>query len=542
MLSKETIYNSLKEIAANNNLRGESVNMLIDQITYSLFHEQVEIINALQESNLNSAYLLNSKIRQCMNVMYSVFRGRNCRVKLNFINNTLIKKNKFDVLFTSNTFKVYADSAIEFQPSTDTGANGKNIYTLIGILAKDDLLEADYTVTENNKYYIDFELDRNILSDISEDIQVFIGSIDMSNTPQVINWVEYPVTRNFYDHIQYKEDEGGLDPIFVQTIPDFGIRVYKRGYFKVSSIVRIRGLRYTVEDDINPDEFSKIKIPGTELNMPLDASGKEIGLSIDRIVTTAPEYRKDTDIVDELIPTYTDNGLIPEIPRDESGSLLYNANFYERVQAQILSKSDINILFTEHFIERVLSAINWYDGKKDSNGNYSVSFKEGLVYIFYVPRIAGDVISNDEMDVFINKYGSYFISNNLRAQTGILNEISVDISLYISDSAELSSEISTIFNKYANKLNDPNDWDYNVLNPKQVFAEISKLPTVEYIDILQYEYQSIGSGSDHSVYNDLPNNYYIDPSDPGGIKIPTYYQFRLNITYKSSLELTQTKV
>lgn len=567
MLSKDQIRNALLQVAENNNLTGDSVNLLVNELTYSLYHEQLEITNAIQESNLSTAYLLNSKIRNCMNVMYSVFRGRNCRVKLNFQNNTLIQKNKFDVLYTSNTFKVYAEEALNLVPSVDEGGvKGYNKYQIIGILADTNLYEVDITVNEESQYYIDMIEDRKVLSELSEDIQVFI------------NGIEYPTTRNFYDHIQQsiplknndaykigtsyyyvsgidwiqvpetdplvndfiikgelssttqlpKLPSGDLDAIFVLTIPDYGIRLFKRGYFNINDEVKIRALKYTTVDQINSDEFSKITIPGTYLTTRL---------------TKSNEVRRSPELGEDGLPTYLDNGIVKEIERDNNKSLLYTANFYERLQAKMLSKSDINNLFTEYFIEQVRNAINWYDGKKDEDGKL-IDFKQGKIYIFYVPKINKDYITNDQFNAFIIKYGSYFISNNMIAVSGVLLTIDVDLILYMNDSIEIGDSIENIFNNYANQLNDPNNLGTNLLKPKQIFADISKLPTVDYIDELSYiSYTNEYNGATESLFNAevqlLPPTSVFD--EDSQINIPTYYQFNLNIVYKSSFELVQTR-
>lgn len=554
MISKETIREELVKIASNNGLYGESVNLAVDIVTYALYHEQFEITNMVQENNLSTAKLMNSKIRSCMNVMYPVYRGKNARVKLNFINNTLISKDKFDVLFSSNTFKVYAENSINMTPSIDGGSSGISKYTVIGILSNKDIQEATKTVGANDGYYIDFTIDREIVSNLSEDIQVFI------------NDVEYPTTRSFYDFIQsdiplvngdsylignkYYYVNGVtwvpipetdpkvadlkikgelesttllpilpskvLDPLFILTTPDYGIRIFKRGYFKTNDVIKIRALKYTTYDQINSDEFSRIIIPGTELTTEL-SKGK--------LVRRSPSLDK------EGKPTYLDNGIIPEVARDDEKSLLMNANNYSRLQNKTLSKSDINALFTEHFIDQVHTSINWYDGKKDPNTMLdTVSFDAGTVYIYYVPKVDNDFITVNQMEVFKQKYGSYFITNTMKAEAGILLTIDVQIVLVTKRSVDLINELENIFANYSMSLNDPNDKESNLLKPKLIFSEISKLPDVDYIDSLEYTQarglaDTIVLGSD--VLKTLPTNVN---------GVPTYYKFNLNTTYKLTYE------
>ena len=556
MISKEELRENLVQIASNNGISGESVDLLIDLITYSKYHEQFEIVNAIQENNLSTARLINSKIRMCMNVMYPVYRGKNARVKLNFINNTLINKNKFDILYSSNTFKVYAENSINLTPSIDSGISGVNKYSLIGILSKKDLQESTRTVRANEIYYLDFIIDREVVSNLSEDVQVFI------------NDTEYPTTRSFYDYIQnevpltdndafligdkYYTVNGVswipipetdvrvkdlkikgelssttllpilpskvLDPIFVLTIPDYGIRLYKRGYFKANDVVKIRAIKYTTADEINSDEFDKIIIPGTQLTTVL---------SKNNVVKRSHVLGKDGK------PTFEDNGIINEIPRDNERSLLFNANNYSRLQNKTLAKSDINALFTEYFIDQVHSAINWYDGKKNSDGDDTVTFDAGTVYIYYVPKIDNDLITTSQMEVFRQKYGSYFITNTLRAESGVLLNVEVQMVLVTKKSVDLMSKIDSIFTNYSMILNDPNDKESNLLRPKSIFSEISKIPEVDYIDSLVYTQATRSSDNEVIVLgNDVLKNL---PTNFDGT--PTYYKFNLNITYKLNYEV-----
>lgn len=557
MLSLEDIRTQLLQIAENNNLTGESVNMCVDQLAYTFYNIQLETINAVQESNLSTAKLLNSKIRNCMNVMYSVYRGKNARVKLNFVNRTLLEYKKFDVIYTSNTFKVYAEDSIRLTSSVDSGTGNYNVYTLIGILSSNDLLETTINITETNKYYVDFIIDNEVLSNLSEEVQVFINDI------------EYPITRNFFDHIrasiplknydayqindsyyyvlnnewiEYTSDgdvrletlkikgtlasksqlpnlpSTDLDPVFILTIPDYGIRVYKRSYFNVSDRVKIRALQYTTKDDINSDEFSKITITGTELtNSPLvDDSGNII------VVTR----RQALD--EEGNPTYLDNGLIMQVDRDNENSILYNANLYQRLQSSILSKSDINALFTEYFIDQIKNSINWYTGEDN--------FSKGIVYIFYVPKVDYDTITDTQMEIFRARYGSYFLSNQLECLSGILVTVDVQLVVYMDDYSEIGDEVATIFNDYEYQLNDPDNTDVSLIKPKQIFADISKLSNVAYIDELTYvSYNS--EGTDYPIIgndtSDIPTFY---ENKELGINVPTYYKFNVNIVYRNSYE------
>lgn len=581
MISKDEIKKSLTKIAENNNLVGESIDLIVDELTYFLYNGQLDIVNAIQEVNLSTAALLNSKIRNCMNVMYPVYRGRNARVNLNFRSNTYLKYSKFDKIFQANTFNVYAESATEYGQSITDGSGNISSYNLIGILAP-KMYDTVIDINTTNKYYVDAQIDREILSNLSEDIQVFIDG------------KEYNTTRNFYDYIQnqvpikdydyyvidntywyalnnewnqipdayndsismskeeynalvdklYKLGELSstsllpqnlsnqlLDEIFILTIPDYGIRLYKRNYFFSCQEVRIKAFPYTTIDDINSDEFNKIVIPGTVLY-----NGENTAtMNYDNVVRRG----------------VNSNGIIKEIDRDDSNSLLQQANLYQHMQSTILSNSDINALFNETFIDQVRSSINWHTKiNEDDNA--------GVLCIFYVPKTADDELTQTQVNKFKRDYSSHYVTSNIVAISGVRCRIECHLSLVITDNIELNAEISRILNNYALQLNNPanfidsNPLKPNILNIAKIKAEISRIDAISYIDDIYFEYVDEIYKIDDKVQRmhtddgegtttqKLPITYIKQFVKIGDneleIKVPTYYEFVLNISYTNQYE------
>lgn len=494
MRSRDQIKSVLKSKADNYGYKGEAVDMIIDMLTYVAYNNQIEVLNASQESSLSTSKSINSKIKQCVDLMYSVYRGKNARVKLLFRNKTLLTKNKFDLLYESNTFKIYAENVFRFDPSTIGPDGRENVYLVTGILSKESKYVTEVEVTSNNKYFIDVKLDGFLLSNISEDIKVSIDGL------------EYPTTRNFYDHVNQPiynpneeiSDSNPLDKLFVLTIPDYGVRIFKKGYidhngevfgyFEVNKVVRIECLTYTRADEINIDEFNKIIIPGTELVMD-----------------------------DPSIPPRT---LVQEVKREDSNSILYNANFSTRTQSEILSVSDINVLFTEYFIDEIENSINWYDVQSDN------------LYVYYVPRNKGFELPAGKVTSFIQNYKSYFITQSIVPIKGVLITVYVTIELYINDSTEISHSIQSIFNRYSHVLN-PKNATKSFMNLKPIISEISRLPSVAYVDDLVYSKYLI-EGRENSVPypNYRPDDWL--PTEVDGV--PAYYEFELTINYKNSYE------
>jgi hypothetical protein len=459
---------------------------------------------------------MNSKITRCMENMYSVYRGKNARVKLNFKNNTLIKKNKFDLLYESNSFKVYTPVALNLPPSTMDVNGVYNLYQIEGILCKSTKTISEVVIDSNNRYYIDVKLDDHLLSNVSEDILVKIDG------------VEYPTTRNFFTHINKPipvTSDDPLDYIFVLTIPDYGIRLFKKGYregndivgyFKIDSVVTVECLEYTTADDINYSEYNKIIIPGTEL-IPFN------GYQSDGVTPQVPGDTGRSDI-------------IPEIPRDDERSPLYNANYATRTQSSILSSSDVNVLFTEHFIDYVKSSVNSY------------SESDNTLYIYYVPRAIGYSLSNPQVDEFVNLYRSYFITHSIRAVKGELCRIQVSIDLFVNNSEEILDDITEIFNKYKDilckrsSIQNPVDPEFemfdSILNEKMIRSEISKLSQVAYIDRFYYSKYTLENGQ-YSINSSDNNNSFLIPTARviNGLAVPMYYNFELNINYMNTYEI-----
>lgn len=570
MLSKDQIIKTLKSIAENNNLTGESVDLLIDLIAYAMYTEQFNIMTAIQENNLSTAKLMNSKIRSCMNVMYPVYRGRNARVKLLINTTQYLNKSKFDVLYSSNTFKLYAEDSLTISPTLDKPV------AITGILCKTPLYENTFTIDTSNRYYIDFMINQKIIGNLSEDIRVFIDD------------KEYKVTRNFFDFIrqnvsavpgnyyqiedkseyyiitsdykfqaiysdedfnQYRTDYPELEfnkvedlksvtdlpsmdslindqeTLFALTITDFGVRLYKRGYFKVSSKVKVQVLDYTTLDSINTDEFTKIKIPGTT--------------NVETVISDGVETYRSLKSLDKnnVVPRYylKGCGAIKEIEREPDDTVLMNANYYERLQGQMVTKADINLLFNEYFIELVLNSINYHEFKPEEGKNN--------IYIYYVPKVDLNNLTKDEIDVFISKYKSYFISDNLQIVMAQKIMIPVKITLYVNSMIDLSEDINLIFNQYSNKINsrDKSAENQYIINWNKIRSSISKLDSVDYVEDIQFG-QSNGDAyyiddvdmSPVRWVNNNPEKLRVDADHPEGV--PTYYGFKVDIIYKSNYE------
>ena len=568
MISREEIKSELMKIAQNHNIQSESIDLITDLAAYTIFHNQIEVLNAVQESSLVTAKLLNSKIKACMEVMYSVYRGKSARVRLSFENKTLIKFSKFDKVYESNSFNLYAQDAVEFGPSNIKSDGSVDPFTIELIFCKPKKKYIyEETINQNVKYYLDLIIDRSYLKNLSEDIKVTIDDI------------EYPTTRNFYDHINTpipdeKEFDKNkavdsitnpLDKLFILTIPDYGIRIFKKGYktedgkefgyFKPNQKIKVECLEYFTEVDLIQNELKKINIKGTAL-YPFN------GYKIDEVsgkLTKEPLVEGDEGIE-----------LIGEVPRESEEALLYNANLSTRIRGQILSNSDVNALFSEFFRESILSSTNWYDAELNKENG-------GTLFLYYVPRKVDTDIDNLEIngskqvDIFINRHKSYFITQTIEPIKSLLCSVYVRLSIYINGTDELNKEIQAVFNQYINKLNplrkiEDFEWEStdddqfsviygdSLINEHLIKAEITRIPTVSYVEDYKYYEFRIDENKNKRILHTKESDLKFSPKVPIFIRklieidkvtgepvykiIPVYYNFNFTVIYKNAYAIS----
>ena len=130
--------------------------MIVQLLSYASYIEENENIIYAQESSIEKATLINSKIQLCMNEMYSVFRGSCPRVIFRFSPTKYFDLKPFDELVAGNGFKVYYLGFLgegDNQAGTESVAlmdgfvygpkiippslSGNDVYTVIGLLAKE---------------------------------------------------------------------------------------------------------------------------------------------------------------------------------------------------------------------------------------------------------------------------------------------------------------------------------------------------------------------------------------------------------------------
>jgi hypothetical protein len=391
---------------------------------------------------------------------------------------------------------------------------------IIGLISTKDKITIETTITANNHYYIDLiDKTNHIIGDLDEDIKVWIKAEGAAN------YIEYPVTRNFYDHANAQlaniGEVNNLDPIFVLTIPDYGIRLFKKGYidqggnvigyFPINGSVKVECYKYTTDSQVNMDEFNKITIPGTE-TIKLE--------------------------------------LINNIEREDGNALLYNANSAQRTSKSIRSNSDVAVLFSEYFINDILYSnirFNQAGTIQTEGGN---QLDTTALFVFYVPRDEEYEIPRIDQELFIDAYKNYLITENLLAYSGACNKVQLALKIELSDTNDITPQIREILAEYENKLTnrsnlteeqieqDDLNWDTayysELVDINELRSKIAKLPTVVAISVSDINSQEIylsGVKDAEIEGGDLVTSWY-DAANQ--VRVPVYYQFELlvNYTYK----------
>lgn len=430
MKSLQDYIDIYREIANNLQLTGDSVELLVQMMANATYISEVEQVSFANEASLERATLMNSKIQHCVNLMYSVFRGKCPRVKLRFKCKKILSFNKHDVVYSSNRFSLYYDEEPKtFYPDSNEG----KVHTIECILAA-ERIEDTQILPDYNRYYIDL-----VYNNLSNDVFV------------KVNGSETEVYRRFADHLRY----GGL---FDLTMPDFGMRLYAPDIFRqVPEIESYNGdedlppsnttittwvYRYCLLSDFNVTELSKINIKGTEF----------------------PEM-----IEGESYPGIT---LINEIPRDTVDQVHYKANRDRYVNSILRSNTDIGALLEEMYPDKVVKGGTFYDFVKlrtaedekvekpdveyDPDDPNSYTTRKGYILrlrIYYIPYNLNKLLTPSDINEFKKECTAYYVTENIEVQTGERVEISFRINVELYSNLSIQKEVDEILNHYENKFN-----------------------------------------------------------------------------------------
>lgn len=306
----------LRDTATNLNLHGESVEMVVQMLANALYISEVEHVAYTQEASLERSTLENSKIQHCVNQMYSVYRGANPRVILNFRASKLFTFKPHQEIIKSNNYKVYylgyfneTDKTIRY---SDLTIYPDTTVTIIGILSQ-DTVSVDWTSTSDNPYY--YTLTE---SDLSGDLY-----LDVSGK-------RTDVTRIFSDHLKF-------DLPFDLTIPGYGMRLYYpeplQGDKGINTEYSLSVYKYMSLSGIQESEKKALKMTGAKI-----LSFGDVDYDRTWILNTLGAEE-----------TYPGVIFIPETPRDALETIHHKANRNRYSGTYLATNSDLSWLLQEYY-------------------------------------------------------------------------------------------------------------------------------------------------------------------------------------------------
>lgn len=483
MKSLQDYINVYQTVAKNLNLQGDSIDLLVQMLANASFISEVENISYVQESSLEKATLINSKIQHCMNDMYSVYRGTCPRVIIKFKPTKYFTFNIFDEIISSNSFKIYylgyynensslyksstgtkVVSSIEgfvYSPITIPPSMGEDYYTIVGLLSKETYNES-WLLNNSNTYYV------NCLGEnLSNDLWV------------KVNDSFFDITREFSDHILN-------NTVFDLTLPSFGSRLYVADIFKdnfnrtespTPSNTKIEALyfKYSELDTYNESELKNVSIKGAEL------------VDIDSNWLTDRGYEQLSKGV----------CYISEVPRDSVTTIHYKANRNRYVNSILRSNSDIGIVLEEMYPEKVKSGGTSYEFTSTSDNN--------TVNIYYVPYSKSSLLTDSEIQEFIDTRSAYYITDLITVQKGLQYIAIFNIDLEIYQNSNVDSEVKDILDSYGYKFNI--DLESSLEEIKSLISKISNVKQILGIDII-YTTEDGTQLSDEDILGINPNRSY----------------------------------
>lgn len=385
MKSLTDYLNTYRNVAKNLNLTGDAVELLAEFLANASYTNEVENVAYAQESMLERATLMNSKIQHCVERMYSVYRGICPRVILNFYSQNYMNLQPYDKILSGNGWNLYYigyyqnylgelsdqdqykinklgisedeyreslgdfvyNSSYLISPTGDT-----ILYKIICILSPAPSVKT-WTINSNSTFYF-----QNLDSNLSND--VFATA---TYGGQVVN---KKITRLFQDFIL---DEKTNNPsLFDLTLPSYGSRIYI-GNLEIGTTLNINYFKYCSLSDFNINDINKIKLDGT-----------------------VPQSFSKNSFLDPKGFSETQPGLIviDEVKPDTLSVLHYRANRHRFANSIIRSNSDVGYLLEEMYPNKVMpnGAAYVFDAPSPSK-----EVTETITYQYYIPSTQEELIA-----------------------------------------------------------------------------------------------------------------------------------------------------
>ena len=482
-----------KEVARKLNITGDSVEILVQLLANATYISEMETASYIQESSLERATLVNSKIQHCMDGMYSVFRGRCPRIIIKFKPTKYFTFSMYEKIISSNNFGVYylgyydpssvssdrpnnlpLEDGFVYGPCTIKPAvDSESSVTIICLLSR-EVVDKSWTLSSNNTYYVD------VLSEnLSNDMWVKIGS---SNTGDMEYW---DVTRLFSDHILNNY-------IFDLTTTSYGSRLYVADIFRsgvltdeveeapVNLRIQAEYFKYSTLESYNESELKKLTIKGGEL----------VGFDKEFL-----EPRGYSEISKGIC-------ILSEVSRDDIRTIHYKVNRDRYANSIFRSNNDVGIILEEMYPEKVISGGTNFIFRAGNGNNSSV-------YLYYVPANRYNELTDLEIEEFIRNREAYYVTDTINIEAGecYTANFTIDIELYRADSVD--QEIAEILKTYEDQFGI--DLNGKIDEIKTLISKISNIKQIKGFDITYID-QNNRQVDSRRFYdrtgNILPNIYF----------------------------------
>lgn len=487
MRSLQDYVDIYRTIANNNNLVGDSVEMLVQLLAQATYINEVGNVSYVQEASLEKAKLINSKIQRCMDEMYSVFRGTCPRVILNIRPKSFLTFNMFDEIISSNSFKIYYlgiydDESAEpaayedtegvdqvailegFKYGTATLAPGDKSYKILGLIAS-EISDVSFNVSGSRDYFFE-----NLDNNLSNDMYLLKGNITTDRE-------YYSTTRNFSDHVEFKK-------VFDLTLPSFGSRLYIANVFQEggapeNTILQARYFKYSTLSDYPSAELKKISLKGSDFVDFTDdflltrnlAKLKDVVKIVDGKEETTKELDKSS--MSEYVIS---KGLIviDSQNRDTVGTVHYKASRDRYVNSLLRSNSDISALLENMYPDVISPEGTSYRFTSDKFGDY--------LSVYYAPIDSHVLLTEEQIDDYKNRVAFYIDSDNVDVQSGREYTAIFQIDLELFQAYSVDEEIEAILKTYEHKFNLK--LDEKVEEIKALISKISNVKNIPSFNIV----------------------------------------------------------
>lgn len=394
----------------------------------------------------------------------------------------------------------YSDYTGNWQYSSATFypviSGNSGVQIIIGFIApkrSGEKLTIEKTISKDNTYYVDCRA-----NNLSDDMYVEIGaegedSIEMRREDR---------TRIFAEHI--------LDhKIFDLTLPGFGSRLYLANFYK-DTVVRnsndIEGITENAKvkaqyygfsklTDYTDNELKRLQFKGAEL-LPFLSWTDDNGISNVNAFLSKEGLSE------------TSSGLcyIPEVARDDVGTIHYKANRDRYVNSILRSNSDIGTVLEESFPELIISGgTSYLFSQTDSEK------KNSTIDIYYIPKNEEILLSDSEIENFKREKRAYYVITteiSILPGTRYVATFNVDLDLY-KNSGENDFNVEVGQNILVGNYEKKFDVVFDDSCKKDIESLINKISNVKRINDLTVSYTD-PSGRPVSLDTSKAGQYYFD--------------------------------